>query len=845
VTISDILTPRDEVVDREFQGVLHAHKVSSSGSDRLETNPDRLLSMTYPSNALLNVFDRVDDKLRSRDSQGGILLTGPYGSGKSHGLLTLYHMFDTPGAGQNFLDEWDVDLALPDSADASVLSTSETDADYVWEPIFRDLGRDEILEQVDRYPTTDHIEDLVSDDHVAVFFDEIETWWGSFDPEEDEKLLNRNEFFLQNLLEVANDPDHNLFVFVTLLDKNRDIRRILDRTNPYDEDLNTTGDRERIILHRLFETSRDEVDEDAVRDTVEEYIENYSLPIQLDEPKRFENRMVETYPFHPKLLDLLDSIYEAARERQNVRGAMNVLAETVRENYRETDLLVTCDVSPRAFRGINRTLFDRYSSDLDTIEDIEFGNDLLRTILLYTLDHREQMASVTQALLGTYKPSKTTVDKLHMSLESLYGTAHYLDRDSSKENYYITEDPKLTALVTREQERALDNGREAIEETLVDVIRNDVWNGDVHVYPEDDIPDDDSISVVVTLEKESTDSLKDTLSDFYSDHKYANTFLFVTPTKGIRNDTDIIRKAARVLGAENLRGKVDDDEGELESLTRDERRELRNELEDRYGKWVKWTQNPRTDNLGIRLKDVGASVSDVRDKVGSDKMYVGEEILGQVEDTSGVTVEGMLSDFKQFRKMPVLIDEEVFYGAVRRLHRNEEIVLEGDRAKYYVAELDEYPSEISDDLTIHHPDDLPDSVFEEDDDEPETTDSGKTTTVTNEPGGGGSITTTGGTSTTGGASTTGTGTGTSTGTGDGATTVRTETTEVELRGNKARVLRSTAESRVNGETDTVTQIDLTYDVENLSKEELLELLEELPGANEITATVVVERETEE
>jgi hypothetical protein len=844
VTISDILTPRDEVVDREFQGVLHAHKVGSDSGDRLETDPDRLLSMTYPSNALLNVFDRVDDKLQGRDSQGGILLTGPYGSGKSHGLLTLYHMFDAPGAGQQFIDEWDIDLDLPDTADATVLSTSETDADYIWDPIFRDLGREGLLDDIDRYPTTDHIEELVGDDNVAIFFDEIETWWGSFGPEEDEQLLNRNEFFLQNLLEVANDPDHDLFVFITLLDKNQDIRRILDRTNPYDEDLNTTGDRERIILHRLFETGRDEIDESAVRDIVENYVENYSPPIQLDESKRFENRMVETYPFHPNLLDLLDSIYEAARERQNVRGAMNVLAETVRQNYRETDLLITCDVSPRAFRGINRTLFNRYSSDLDTVDDIEFGEDLLRTILLYTLDHREQMASVTNALLGTYKPSKTTVDQLHMSLESLYGTAHYLDRDSSKENYHITEDPKLTALVTREQERALDSNREAIEETLVDVVRNDVWDGNVHIYPEDDIPDNDSISVVVTLEKESNGSLKDTLDDFYDDHKYANTYLFVTPKKEVRNDTDIIRKAARVLGAENLRGKVDDEKGELESLIRDERRELRNELESRYGKWVKWTQNPRTGNLGIRRMDVEASVSDVRNKVGSDKTYVGEEILAQIDDApSGIPVGSMLNDFKQFRKMPVLVDDEVFYSAVRKLHRDEAIVLEGDRARYYVAEHDEYPSEISDELTIHDPDDLPESVFEEEDEGEgdggevgtEGEKGGTTTTVTSGSGDGGtsvsSTTTAGGTTTTG--------------TDDGGTTVTTETTKVELEGNKARVLRSMAESRVNEETDTATKITLDYDVDDLSKSELIELLEQLPSADEIAATVVIERETEE
>src|SRR6056297_3612253 len=131
--ISDLVVPREEVVEGRFQGVLQAHKVGSS-DDRLENDPSRLLSMTYPSNALETAFDHVDNKLRARDSQGGITLTGPYGAGKSHGLLTLYHLFNSPEMGQEWLDDWELGLDLPDSADATILSTSETDADHIWEP---------------------------------------------------------------------------------------------------------------------------------------------------------------------------------------------------------------------------------------------------------------------------------------------------------------------------------------------------------------------------------------------------------------------------------------------------------------------------------------------------------------------------------------------------------------------------------------------------------------------------------------------------------------------------------------------------------------------------------------
>jgi AcrR family transcriptional regulator len=834
MTIADHLTPREEITEGQFQGVLQAHKVGKD-EDRLENDADRLFSMTYPSNALQTAFDHVDNKIRGRDSQGGIALSGPYGAGKSHGLLVLYHMFNSPKVAQKWIDNWGISLDLPETAKASIHSTSETDADLIWEPIFRDLGREDILEDIKRYPTTDHLERLSEEEPVAIFFDEIETWWKSFGESENDELLERNEFFLQNLFEVANDPQEDLFTFVTLLDKSRDIRRILNRTNPYSVDMNDTGDREQIILHRLFETPQEDVDEKAIRDVVSEFVDHYTFPIEIDEPKRYENRMVETYPFHPELLDLLDDIYEAGRERQSVRGAMNVLADTVRRKYEETDLIIACDIKASAFRGINQTLFNRYVSDKDAIDDIDFGDDLLRTVFLYTIEERETRASVTECLLGTFKPEKANVDKLHMSLESLYGVAHYLDRDSQRDHYYLTENPRLTALVTREQERALEDDRDSIEETLVDVVRDEVWGNDVCVYPDEDIPDSNDLTTVVMLDYLSNGALQAKLSDFFEGRTYQNTVLFVTPKKESRSDDEIINKAARVLGAKNLRGNVDDD-GELASIIRDERRELRNELEDRFGKWVKWSEDPSGDGIRMRRIDVAADVDDVKNKVGRDKTYVGEKIREEIEDAeSGIPIASMLNDFRQFRRMPVLLSDEVFYSAVSQLYRDDKIVLEGDRAHFYVPHKGDALPDLNDDLTIHHPDNLDDSIFEEEEPpEPTPTDDG-------DGGDGG-----------------GDGTGSDEGTdgpdigggggrdggGGGTSTVSTTKKTVELEGNSARILRSQAEARINSDSDTTISIDLNYDVDNLSKQELIELLEQLPSANHIDATVVIESESE-
>jgi hypothetical protein len=295
-----------------------------------------------------------------------------------------------------------------------------------------------------------------------------------------------------------------------------------------------------------------------------------------------------------------------------------------------------------------------------------------------------------------------------------------------------------------------------------------------------------------------------------------------------------------VLGAENLRGKVDNEQGELEPLIRDERRQLRNELEERYGKWVKWSSTSEGDGVRMRRITVDPDIGAVKDRIGKDTTYIGDEIVNRVRDNKGgIRVESLLNDFLQFRRLPVLLGEEVFRSTVRKLQRNGKVVLEGDRANFYVGDAGQYPSSIEDRMTIHHPDNLPESVFEEDDGGSRDGDDSST-------GLGGTDWKTEATDTTDDSDS-----GSET---DGSPdevvepedpeTV-TETLEVSLEGNSSRVLGSTAETRLNERTDTIEHIRLSYDVGELSKSELLEFIERLPDGEHIDATVVIERDSDE
>lgn len=99
--IKDILKPRKDVIEGTFQGVIQTHKVDSK-ERRIENNPQEFLKVTYPSSAIKITLEKIKEKLSGKSHQGGFLLVGPYGSGKSHALITLYHLFNNPSLAEDW-----------------------------------------------------------------------------------------------------------------------------------------------------------------------------------------------------------------------------------------------------------------------------------------------------------------------------------------------------------------------------------------------------------------------------------------------------------------------------------------------------------------------------------------------------------------------------------------------------------------------------------------------------------------------------------------------------------------------------------------------------------------------
>jgi predicted AAA+ superfamily ATPase len=185
-------------------------------------------------------------------------------------------------------------------------------------------------------------------------------------------LIERNETFLEHLFEVANDPNKNLIVFVTFLEEKEGLKKIFNRTKPARVDVSVTEDREKIVLHRLFENA-DNKNIDKIEKIIQNYLKNYSEPIKIENPYKYKQEMISGYPFHPLLLESLTQVFEAAADRQNMRAMMNILADLIKDKYDKKDLLLISDLNENDFRGIDLQLVEKFNYDLERIKELAYG----------------------------------------------------------------------------------------------------------------------------------------------------------------------------------------------------------------------------------------------------------------------------------------------------------------------------------------------------------------------------------------------------------------------------------------------------------------------------------------
>ncbi|GAB7090994.1 hypothetical protein JCM18237_12650 [Halorubrum luteum] len=689
-TLSDYITPSEEIQSSDGSidpaGLLDEVSLYNLYDDRdsPEKDADRILEITYPTNTLTTIVENTAAALDegSGFSEGGQIVGGGYGSGKSHIELVVYHLFNSPTLGQKWLDQQGISVELPTNTRTAALQMFNLDSDYnrLSEAVGDYLGIDQWADGTS-LPTVHEIRDTLEGRPTLVLIDEFERWFGMADRSD---YQDDNLAFLQNLLEAAGRDDTQLSVFVSLLYENDDVQAITQRTNPFTHDLSSRRD-EKIdfILHRLV---GDVIDPEGVSSLAKEYTDVYRQndQIQLEDYQDMEDRIERYYPFHPLLLDLLMEKYSEQRISSDARGLLRFLTEILRDNFNQTDLILTGNVDvfgyTDRFQYIDNELVGKYINDYHRLQkaDGEFDDlieELVNIVLLHSLGRGgEEGANKREMLMGIIRKGINAHRIIQTFTEDVYGHAWHIHRINGEYAFDTEENP-----AARIEKKAEDIHKHDAIHRVESLIRGDLFGGENNVFildpvnTDQNIPDNKALKIVVSLgAKRSYDEDFEALTTG-QEREFNNTLVLVTPAKrsSVDTNTGIIELGRKVVAGEQLKR----EEGVLpegfDEIHDQNYQNLRDRVRDKYG-----TVHTSTDR-GLFPQDLPTGgntdfYTATLSVVEPDTSQLRSEVKNAVKDAgaSGIQYQHLRNDFYRNPAYTTLTTEDELEEAINSLCRD-------------------------------------------------------------------------------------------------------------------------------------------------------------------------------
>ena len=586
-TLDDTVTLSRELrEDGQIDGQVKLYNVDDDSE--FESDAGLFFERTLMTQGLREALSILRDSLRGDDPRGTHILYGPYGSGKSHQMVALYHCFNDPTAAGAWADD-EIDgfeAALPDSAIPITVAIQNEQYEYLWEPLFEALDYDPGTFDSGGYPDMQTIQEAVGDQTVALFVDELEDWFNTL--QGDRKSANKG--FLQALLESTAISDLELYTIVSVLREDSEVNDILNREQSVEVNMNNQVDKREVLHHRLI----DDVKEGPAREIVNGYFDAYDQSDHVDLPDNLLPEMHDLYPFHPVLLDALETRYYADEGNQNTRGMIYLFSKVLLEMQDQTDLITHGDIDAIGFEDelakINYERLNAATGDIKNRIDenaVPHGRRILNTILLYSLKPSEgEGGNVSEIVMGTYQTDDLVSDVV-LNLERLHGVAWHLHKLNGK--YAIRDKQNPNALI---RNAAVDVSETAAKAEIADFI-TDIFGSNaapVGFRTNDirDIPDNRDIKVVIKDDQWTHEEVENVITNDGRGREWRNTLVFVQPSgdKAIESGTRYIDKARYIEGARQVLADESLDDEIRESIQRmkdQEENELREELQLLYG----------------------------------------------------------------------------------------------------------------------------------------------------------------------------------------------------------------------------------------------------------------------
>lgn len=352
---------REEFQGRRLKGTsIELSNENNNGATQISAR--KFLEITYPTHDILKGIEAVGP-----DHGRPVVVIGERGLGKSHLMAVLYHAVSDATATAAWLREWGVILNEPQIGKISLRNNMRVIGEslhrqrykFLWDLLFERhphgayiMGKWEGMGAAKTdIPSDQLILELLRHSPTMLLLDEFQTWY--------EGLTNTKQYpwrtwafsFIQILSEIAKEHPDLLVLVVSVRNGDTDAYQQIHRVNPNQIDFKAGGsperiqqDRRRMLLHRLFK-NRQQISEGDITSTITKHVDEYFrlLGFPSSEQQRKHKEFVESWPYAPHLLQLLEDQVLVATDAQETRDLIRILANLFKSRGENVPILTAAD----------------------------------------------------------------------------------------------------------------------------------------------------------------------------------------------------------------------------------------------------------------------------------------------------------------------------------------------------------------------------------------------------------------------------------------------------------------------------------------------------------------------
>ncbi|AOI68918.1 DUF499 domain-containing protein [Burkholderia ubonensis] len=355
------LTLREEFRGKRLKGTaIELSNESNTGATQIAAQ--QFLEITYPTHDLLKGIEAVGP------NQGRpVVVIGERGLGKSHLMAALYHAVNDPTSTSAWLNSWSTTLSDPSVGKLALRdrmlvigeSLHRQRFKFLWDLLFERHPHGTYIKgkwegmgaaKTD-IPSDKLILELLNHTPTMLLLDEFQTWYDGLTNTKQYPWKNWAFNFIQILSEIAKERPDLLVLVISVRNGSSDAYQQVHRVNPVAIDFKAGGnaeriqrDRRRMLLHRLFD-NRMQIAPAGVESLVAKHVAEYFrlLDVPLSEQDRKSKEFIESWPYAPHLLRLLEEQVLIATDAQETRDMIRILANLYKSRGEVAPVLTAAD----------------------------------------------------------------------------------------------------------------------------------------------------------------------------------------------------------------------------------------------------------------------------------------------------------------------------------------------------------------------------------------------------------------------------------------------------------------------------------------------------------------------